>query len=183
MYMCVCGYKWCTCFSHAATGTFPWRLLAVCWKRSDLLNCHVSNSFCRITTAKTGKYVVNVIVCYNISCRQPCCPYHFQVSGSSLMLFVFPRLLHSSRYLFLDGRSRLLGVVKLNKCKTDRAIRSSIQAPLTLSEAAASTSYSLCFTGETPPGHSLQLYSHLKTERLPNSLQLYYTSNDKVQLQ
>lgn len=133
------------CFSHAATGTFPTQKVICFEKFSDVLNCHISYSFSWRTT-------VNVSV---LSVKMT------QLLSVSLVLY----LLHSLWYLFLDSHSQLLSMVKLNKCNRDRAIRSSIQAPLTLSGAAALTGCSLCFTGETPSGHSPPLYLHLKSER------------------
>lgn len=55
-----------------------------------------------------------------------------------------------------------LVLLKQNKCYRDKAIRSSVQAPLTSSNAAALMLCSLCFTAVEPSGHTPQLYFYLK---------------------
>lgn len=153
VFLCICESACvCVCTSiNDAPVFFPcshWhfstqKTMATCFKKfSDVLNCHISYSFSWRTTVNISVLSVNMI-------------------SLSLVLY----LLHSLWYLFLDSHSQLLSMVKLNKCNRDRAIRSSIQAPLTLSGAAALTGCSLCFTGETPSGHSPPLYLHLKSER------------------
>lgn len=152
------------CFSHAATGTCPHRRRPwLCFRKnqiSDLLQL---------------SHVIQLLLENSCSdwrvlseCQLAVCTNNLSFSHSALLTSF-----HCLWYLFLDSHSQLLSVVKLNKCNRDRAIRSSIQAPLTLSGAAALTGCSLCFTGETPSGHSPLLYLHLKSGR---NCEAFYSS-------